>query len=171
MMGAGVVLDTSFLIALADPTRRNHAVARRYWQYFMEQALPVFLPTIVVSEFYVRQVIPPEILRCCVVLPFNWDDAIRTAQLDFTQLKAPGESRVAIKDDVKIIAQAVICSAQHLITEDADSLARMASDLKAAGKVGFTIICLKDGFDRAFLDPSGQRDFEDAMGQTDAEPQ
>ena len=166
-MGSGVVLDTSFLITLADPDRENHAVARRYWQYFMEQTMPVFLPTIVVSEFCVRQEIPPEILRCCVVLPFNWDDAIKTAQLDFTQYRAAGESRVAIKDDVKIIAQTVICSAQHLITEDVDSLARMASDLKAAGKVAFTAICLKDGFDRAFLDGKGQRDFDDAMNQTD----
>jgi len=166
-MGAGVVLDTSFLITLADPGRQNHAVARRYWQYFMEQAIPVFLPTIVVSEFYVRQEIPPEILRCCVVLPFNWDDAIRTAQLDFSQLKKPSESRVAIKDDVKIIAQAVICDAQHLITEDADSLIRIALELKASGKVAFRTICLKDGFDRALLDANGQRDFEDAMNQTD----
>ena len=129
----------------------------------MEQALPVFLPTIVVSEFCVRQEIPPDILRSCVVLPFNWDDAIKTAQLDFTQFKTPGESRVAIKDDVKIIAQAVICGAQRLITEDADSLARIAAELKAAGKVAFTAICLKDGFDRAFFDPSGQSDFEDAL--------
>lgn len=47
-MGAGVVLDTSFLITLADPVRKNHAVARRYWRHFMEQNIPVFLPTIVV---------------------------------------------------------------------------------------------------------------------------
>ena len=114
---------------------------------------------IVVSEFCVRQEIPPEILRCCVVLPFNWDDAIQTAQLDFTKFKALDESRVAIKDDVKIVAQACVCGAGHVITDDVDSLARMALDLKAAGKVTFKTICLKDGFDRAFFDPNGQSDF------------
>lgn len=168
-MGAGVVLDTSYLITLADPDRPNYAVARRYWQYFMEQGLPVYLPTIVVSEFYVRQEIPPEILRCCVVLPFNWGDAIKTAELDFTQCRVPNESRVAVKDDVKIIAQAVICGALHVISEDADTLIRIAADLKVAGKIDFKPICLKDGFDRAFLDANGQRDFEDTLNQSDNE--
>ena len=70
-MSIGVVLDTSFLITLADPGRTSHEAARQYWRHFTEQALPVFLPTIVVSEFCVRQEIPPEILRACVVLPFN----------------------------------------------------------------------------------------------------
>jgi len=168
-MGAGVVLDTSFLITLADPVRKNHAVARRYWRHFMEQNIPVFLPTIVVSEFCVRQEIPPEILRCCVVLPFNWDEAIKTAQIDFTQFRSPGDSRVAIKDDVKIIAQAMIRDAQHVITEDTDSLARMASELKRSGRVGFKTICLKDGFDRSFFDPNGQSDFDDTLNQTDVD--
>ena len=168
-MGAGVVLDTSFLITLADPVRKNHAVARRYWRHFMEQNIPVFLPTIVVSEFCVRQEIPPEILRCCVVLPFNWDEAIKTAQIDFTQFRSPGDSRVAIKDDVKIIAQAMICDAQHVITEDTDSLARMASELKRSGRVGFKTICLKDGFDRSFFDPNGQSDFDDTLNQKDVD--
>jgi len=164
-MGAGVVVDTSFLITLADPQRQHHAIARRYWQYFMEQELPVFLPTIVVSEFYVRQEIPAEILRCCVVLPFNWNDAIKAAHLDFTQFKATSESRVAIKDDIKIIAQAVICDAQQVITEDAETLARIAAELRAAGKLAFKTITLSDGFDRAFFAPNGQRDFDDALNQ------
>ncbi len=168
-MGAGVVLDTSFLITLADPGRRSHAVAHRYWRYFMEQGGPVYLPTIVVSEFCVRQEIPPGILRSCVLLPFNWDDAIKTAQLDFSQYKAFGESRAAIKDDMKIIAQAVICDAQYLLSEDADTLIRIATELKAAGKVEFRPICLKDGFDRSFLDANGQRDFDDNLESVDDE--
>ncbi len=162
-MGVGVVLDTSYLITLADPDRPNYGVARRYWQHFMEQGLPVYLPTIVVSEFCVRQAIPPEILRSCVVLPFNWDDAIKAAELDFTQVRMPGDSRTAVKDDVKIIAQAIVCSAQHLISEDADTLLRIVTDLETAGKTDLKAICLKDGFDRAFVDANGQRDFDDSL--------
>ena len=168
-MGAGVVLDTSFLITLADPSRQNHAVARRYWQYFVEQAIPIFLPTIVVSEFCVRQEIPPEILRCCVVLPFNWDDAIKAAELDFTQHKAVGDSRAAVKDDVKIIAQAMLRDAQCLITEDEETMGRIAAEMRAIGKLAFRTILLKDGFDRAFLDANGQRDFEDTLSGTESE--
>jgi hypothetical protein len=46
----------------------------------LENDIRMFLSTIVVSEFCGVQEIPPEILRCCVVLPFNWDDAQRAAQ-------------------------------------------------------------------------------------------
>lgn len=168
-MGAGVVLDTSFLITLAGPERQHHSAARRYWQHFMEQQVPVFLPTIVVSEFCVRQEIPPDILRSCVVLPFNWDDAILAAQLDFKRFKEPNESRVAVKDDIKILAQASICGAEHVISEDRDTMVRMALELREAGKVTFRAICLSDGFDRSFLDPSGQRDFDDAIAGADSD--
>jgi hypothetical protein len=100
-MAAGVVLDTSFLITLAGPERSHHETARRYWRAFTERALPIFLPTIVVSEFCVRQQIPPDILRACIVLPFNWDDALKAAELDFSKVEREGESRDALKDDVK----------------------------------------------------------------------
>lgn len=106
-MAAGVVLDTSFLITLADSARNHHEAARRYWRHFTEQGQPIFLPTIVVSEFCVRQEIPSEILRACVVLPFNWDDAQQAASLDFSKVDREGQSRDALKDDVKIIAQAI----------------------------------------------------------------
>jgi len=135
-MAAGVVLDTSFLITLADPGRARHDVARRYWRHFTEQALPVFLPTIVVSEFCIRQEIPPDILRACIVLPFNWDDAIKAAELDFSRFKVDreGESRVALKDDVKIIAQAIVKDAAWIITDDTRSFYKFARKLAAAGK-------------------------------------
>jgi hypothetical protein len=43
-MAAGVLIDTSFLITLAGPTRANHAAARRYWQHFLEsQRKPIKL--------------------------------------------------------------------------------------------------------------------------------
>ena len=45
-MAAGVLIDTSFLITLADKNRTNHATARRYWQHFLENQIPIFLPTI-----------------------------------------------------------------------------------------------------------------------------
>lgn len=57
-MPFGVVVDTSYLITLADSERPNHKTAEQYWIYFKENKWPVFLPTIVVSEFCVKQKIP-----------------------------------------------------------------------------------------------------------------
>ena len=162
-MSAGVVIDTSFLITLAGPGRANHEAARRYWRHFVEEGIPIYLPTIVVSEFQVRQEIPPEILRNCVVLPFNWDDAVRAAKLDPTGFDREGESRVALKDDVKIIAQAMVKDAAFLITDDKNTFFRFAERQVELGHASFRPIKLADGFDRAFLNRSGQRDFHDDL--------
>ena len=166
-MAAGVVLDTSFLITLAGSARANHQTARRYWRHFTETGIPLFLPTIVVSEFHVRQVIPPEIVCACVVLPFNWDDAVKAAALDFSRMERGDESRDALKDDVKIIAQAAVKDAAFVITDDSKSLYKFAQQLAATGQVAFRPIKLDDGFDRSFFDPSGQRDFTDQLSEED----
>jgi predicted nucleic acid-binding protein len=162
-MAAGVLLDTSFLITLADKNRKHHETARRYWRHFLENQIPIFLSSIVVSEFCIKQEIPPEMLRCCVVLPFNWDDAQRAAKLDWKRLRPDGIARDALKDDIKIIAQAAQVDAEFVITDDADSFYRYCKIFKEAGQVQFKAIKLEDEFDRAFFDPNGQRDFTDGL--------
>lgn len=156
-MSAGVVLDTSYLITLANTARKNHETARRYWRHFVEQGHPIFLPTIVVSEFCIRQEIHREILRVCTVLPFNWDDAKQAASLDFSKVDRESESRDALKDDVKIIAQAMVRDAAWIITDDTRSFYKFARELRLTGKATFRPIKLEDGFDPAFFDPIGQR--------------
>lgn len=156
-MSAGVVIDTSFLITLADPGRDHHQAAKSYWKHFLEQGIQVFLPTIVVSEFYRKQEIPPEILNACETLPFNWDDARKAAEMDITLSDRQGESRAALKDDVKIISQGIVKDAQWLITDDKKTFYRYATDLQQAGKSPCKPIKLEDGFDLSFFEPDGQR--------------
>jgi predicted nucleic acid-binding protein len=157
-MAAGVVLDTSFLITFADPARTHHAAANRYWRHFLESQIPIYLSTIVVAEFCIKQEVPPDILRSCVILPFNWDDALRAAKLDWKRVRPAGVERDALKDDIKIIAQASVADAEFAITDDRDSFFRFCQTFKNAGDVGLKAIKLEDGFDAAFLN-GGQRDF------------
>lgn len=164
-MAAGALLDTSFFITLAGKNRAHHEAARRYWRHLLENQIPIFLSTIVVSEFCIKQEIPPDILRCCVVLPFNWDDAQRAAKLDWKRLRPAGVERDALKDDIKIIAQAAVADAEFVITDDAESFHRYCTTFKEAGEVAFKAIKLEDGFDRAFFDPNGQCDFTDQMAE------
>jgi hypothetical protein len=133
-MAAGVVLDTSFLITLADKNRAHHETERRYWRHFLENQIPIFLPTIVVSEFCIKQEIPPDMLRCCVVLPFNWDDAQRAAKLDWKRLRPAGIERDALKDDIKIVAQAAVADVEFVITDDADSFIPPLQDIQRRGR-------------------------------------
>ena len=156
-MSDGVVLDTSFLITLADPVRDHHQAAKSYWKHFLEQGIKVFLPTIVVSEFCRKQEIPPDILKSCVVLPFNWDEAIKSAEMDITLFDRQGEPRPALVDDVKIISQGIVQDAQWLITDDKKTFYRYATDLQQAGKSPCKPIKLEDGFDLSFFEPDGQR--------------
>ncbi len=166
-MPAGVLLDTSFLITPADTNRPNHQTARRYWRHFLENQIPIYLSSIVVSEFCIKQEIPPDILRCCVVLPFNWDDAQRAAKLDWRRFRSAAGGRDALKDDIKIIAQASQADAEFVITDDTESFYRYCKTFKDAGEVLFKPIRLQDGFDRAFFDPNGQRDFTDDLANGD----
>jgi predicted nucleic acid-binding protein len=161
-MATGVLIDTSFLITLADKSRKHHDTARKYWRHFLENQIPIFLSTIVVSEFCLKQEIPADILRCCVVLPFNWDDAQRAAKLDWKRLRCEGVERAALKDDMKIIAQAAGADAEFIITDDTESFFRYCKSLKETGDIQFKPIKLEDGFDRAFL-VGGQRDFNDDL--------
>jgi hypothetical protein len=162
-MAAGVLIDTSFLITLAGKDRAHYDAARLYWRHFIENDIPIFLSTIVVSEFHIRQEIPPEILRCCVVLPFNWDHATFSARLDWIRTRPPGVERNALKDDIKIIAQAAVADVEFAITDDEESFCRYCRSFSEAGKIQFKTIKLADGFDRSFFDPNGQRDFTDSL--------
>lgn len=155
-MPAGVVLDTSYLITLADPIRAHHQDAKSYWKHFMEEGIPVFLPTIVASEFCRKQEIPPDILKSCVVLPFNWEDAIQAAKLDVSLFDRQGDPRAALKDDVKIISQAIVQDAQWLITDDKRSFYRYANELHQAGTSSSKPIKLEDGFDLSVFQLDGQ---------------
>ena len=105
---------------------------------------------------YVKQEIPPEILRSCVLLPFNWDDAIQAAGLDFSKTARGKDKRVALKDDVKIIAQAMVKDAAWIITDDTRTLHKFASQLRKAGNAKFRPIKLDDGFDPSLLEADGQ---------------
>ena len=165
-MARGVVLDTSFFISLADKKRANHEAARKYWRFFLDQRVPMFLSTIVVSEFAIRQPLPPEILKACIVLPFNFNEALKAAELDFQTHQGPKESRQALKDDVKIIAQAAVLGAEYLVTDDAETLFRFATRCRKEGKIDCGCIKLSDGFDRAHF-ASGQKDFHDQLEETE----
>lgn len=163
-MADGVLLDTSFLITFADPNRRNHAVALRYFRFFADEGVPMFLSTIAASEFHQKQPVTDLPLEAFVVLPFNLPDAMSAAELDFTAYKGtPGVPRSALKDDFKLLGQVKANAIAWVITEDAGSLYRFCEQLRTQRRLPARPIKLEDGFDRSHFDAAGQRDFEDNL--------
>ena len=157
---SAILVDTSFLISLADPNRPNHSVAVAYLREALRRGVPLYLSSIVASEFQVKQPVTDLPLRNFDVLPFNIDHAMTAGLLTRELRRDAGDERDAVKDDVKLIAQAICESLTHILTEDARTLAKFVRQLNESGQCTVKAILLADGFDAAWFD-SGQRAIPD----------
>lgn len=150
------LVDTSFLISFADPGRPHHAAAAAYFREALQRDVPLYFSAIAASEFQVKQAVTDLPLRNFIVLPFNFDHAM-TAGLLMRQLdRESGDRRDVVKDDVKLIAQAVCESVSHVLTEDRHTLAKYVHRFNDAGQSTLKTILLADGFDAAWFN-GGQR--------------
>jgi hypothetical protein len=143
-------LDTSFLISFADPTRPNHGTAVDYFRYCVAERIPMWVSTVAAGEFAVKQSLNDLPLRNFRILPYNLPHAIRAATL-FNQAKDVSTSaedrRPIIINDLKIIAQAAEEKIPFILTEDENTLVRLAAALRAKGVLVIGTLLLKDGFE------------------------
>ena len=142
-----VLFDTSFLISLSDPGRPNHTTAVKYYKECIARQVPMLLSTIVISEYSVRQPINDLPLRNFVVLPFNVDHAMACGLLIREAGRDPGDDRIRIKDDYKLIAQCQCDGVSLVLTEDASSLTKYLDRQRGLGRVEARCVLLRDGFD------------------------
>jgi predicted nucleic acid-binding protein len=146
------LVDTSFLITLSDPTRERHGVALTYFKACIERRVPLFLSSIVISEYQVRQAINDLPLRNFIVLPFNIDHAMSCGLLLRATARDAADDRVRVKDDFKLIAQCLCEGISHVLTEDASTLTKYLDRLRADGSSQARAVLLRDGFDPAWFD-------------------
>lgn len=151
-----VMLDTSFLIAYADPKRAHHSVARAYFREAIRQNLPMLLSTLVVAEFERKQPLSDLGLHNFRVVPFNFDDGKEAARLAERLFPKDAESeRVCLAADVKIVAQAKRAGATVILTEDKKTMAKYLDGLREDGLIDCYPVLTEDGFDAAKLaDPA-----------------
>lgn len=162
-MPDGVLLDTSFLISFVDANRKHHAVAVQFFRHFVDEGIPMFLSTIVASEFHMGQAVTDLPLDAIITLPFNFNDAVKAAELDFTLFKGePNVPRAALKDDFKLLGQAKANDIAFLITEDG-SLHKFCQELKGKSLLPTRPIKLEDGFSKSYFDPAGQHDLDETL--------
>ena len=151
------LVDTSFLISLSDPTRRHHAVAQQYYRECIARRVPMYLSTVVISEYQVKQAINDLPLRNFMVLPFNVDHAMACGLLVRAVPRDAGDDRVRVKDDFKLIAQCQCDGLSHVLSEDASTLTKYVNRFRELGQVETHSILLKDGFDTAWFENGQQR--------------
>jgi hypothetical protein len=147
-----VLFDTSFLISFTDPNRTHHTAALDYYRECVRRQVPIYLSTVVISEFQVKQAINDLPLRNFVVLPFNVDHAMRCGLMMRSMQRDSGDDRVRVKDDFKILAQCDCEAISHLITEDASTLAKYVDLARDSLQLSTKVILLKNGFDTAFFE-------------------
>ncbi|AXA71393.1 hypothetical protein CE205_12640 [Achromobacter insolitus] len=130
------MLDSSFLICLSTDERREHETARQYFVELIQRQVPIYLSTIAICEYEVRQRITDLGVANFLVLPFNIDDAIGSAKI-FDRLfsaKSSDDDRVAVKDDAKLIGQCVLTGISHFLTSDTKCAKRIGK-IRDAGVV------------------------------------
>ncbi len=138
-----ILLDTSFLITLLSEERENHNVALQYYKYCLDNNYPLFLSTICISEYCLKGRIEELPLDDLIVLPFNADDAIKSADLNFKNYIENDSTRIVVKDDFKLIGQAEVRNCDLLLTGDKNTLFRYVKKLKSAGKIKLDAITLE----------------------------
>ena len=151
----GVCLDTSFLITLCSDRRPNHGVARQCFQLWLERGVPMFLPTVAYAEFLAKDTeVPPYILNQMHLLAFDPESAVLAGKIERARLLSSTDTstpRDAMKDDIKIIANACQTRVLGIATEDENSMVRFVR--RAAKNIpeaeGLTTLLLSRGFDES----------------------
>lgn len=159
-MSASVLLDTSFLITLVNDHRPNHETAKQYYRHMLQADVPIFLSAIAAAEFAVKQPITDLPLADFRIVNFNLAHGQRAAKLrNALDARDAGDSRAAVSDDLKLMAQASHEQIDVILTEDATTLHKYCERLRGAGHLATRAITLKDGFDTSAFSEGGQRGF------------
>ncbi|MFA5985419.1 MAG: PIN domain-containing protein [Methylococcaceae bacterium] len=154
-------MDTSFLISLADRNRINHNVASQYYKLLLKQQSPLYFSAIVAAEIAIKQPITDFPLKNFRILPFNIPHSIEAASI-WNRLGGhdSGDNRAVVRDDVKLMAQALCEDIPFILTEDASTLYKYCWRLRDSHKLNIRAIKLTDGFDPSALRLDGQKSIE-----------
>ncbi len=160
-MNPPVLLDTSFLISLVDHNRANHGVAAQYYKFLLEQQSPLYFSSIVAAEIAIKQPITDFPLKNFRFLPFNIPHSVEAARIwNLLGGHDPGDNRAVVRDDVKIIAQALREDIPFILTEDASTFYKYCERLRVSHSLNIRAIKLADGFDFSALRLDGQKSIE-----------
>lgn len=128
MKHESALLDTGFFIRLLNPEDELHNNAVSYFRYFLEHDIMPKVSTIAIAEYCVKGGITDLPLKNVMVLPFNYNHAIRAGEMMATVYEekkhrgAVFSHRVIVPNDTKMFAQADvendIC---HYVTADSES--------------------------------------------------
>lgn len=121
----GILCDTSYFIRWARRNDTLHPTAQEYLKFLIEGGHELYISTIALAEYAVRDSIANLPLRYFRILPFNVDHAQRAGEFARAvfdarkSLPVEFDQRAVIANDTKLFAQAdVVPSITHYLTAD-----------------------------------------------------
>lgn len=152
----GILCDTGFLIRLNQPQDELHGNARGYLKNLLAGGHLLYVSTIALAEYAVRDKIENLPMKYFRVLPFNIDHAQKAGEIAYTvfsirdQIPSEISQRVIIPNDTKMFAQADVTPAiTHYLTTDqkCEVVYRLA---RGTGAMRFQILSLRTPYHVAF---------------------
>lgn len=139
-----VLVDTSFLITLFSKTREHQENAMKYYRYFIDHKIDMYISTIAISEYSQKTRIEPILASGnFITLTFNVIDGITSGEFSEklkNEKREPSEKRDVVKDDVKMLAQCANGEFDYLVTDDRSTMAKWANKLYDAGDLKTQVI-------------------------------
>ena len=127
----------------------------------LEQQSLLFFSSIVAAEIAIKQPITDFPLKNFRHIPFNIPHSTEAARIwNLLGGHDKGDTRSVVKDDVKIMAQALHEGIPFILTEDASTLYKYCERLRTIHKMNIRALKLADGFDSSALRLDGQKDID-----------
>lgn len=120
-----VLLDTSFCIRLLKSNDHLHQNAKEYFKFFLEKKIEIYLSSIVIAEYSVKDDPANLPLEFVKIIPFDYFDGKTAGEFhsillnDKELIKERG--RDIIKDDCKLVSQMFNRNIHGYITKDRKS--------------------------------------------------
>jgi predicted nucleic acid-binding protein len=142
-----ILLDTSFCIRLLKSDDLLHQNAVDYFQFFLENKIEMYLSTIVISEYSVKDDINNLPLKTMKILPFDFFDGSVAGEFHSILLNNKQQlkniDRTIVKDDCKLIAQIYNRKIEAYITKDKKSFTQIINPITTARQFSIELLDLE----------------------------
>ena len=142
-----ILVDTSFCIRLLKSNDDLHQNAKDYFKYFLEKKIEIYLSSIVIAEYSVKDDPTNLPLEFVKIMPFDFFDGKTAGKFHSILLNHKEElaniERNVIKDDCKLMAQLFNRNIQGYITKDRKSFSKIIAPIQTSKSFALELLDLE----------------------------